>query len=650
MVQRSGLAWLLARGPRATVWVLVAGLLAWSTAHSGHSVESMDVRTYAQMIRGVAEHGLPYWDNGPTDRFPELLVPWGISAHGHVWGVYGPLYAYLAAPAFRLGSLQLVSVLTFALLAPLALGTFFLAKRIVENEWYAALAAALVVFSTPIMAKAMEITAYPLTAVLAAPATYFAIRAIDPAASPRASSLVSGLFWGALCATHALGFPMALSTFAVLAMAPGPQGKPTPNEAIRRLAPALAGLFLTVLPVAWLNHVRFDSFNPLSYGPIPWTGLVDPGLLKQNVSEQLRYGAPCLAFVVVTGGVMALVRRERGLVMAVLVASLVVALFADPLRTRFIRYGVVAWGFLFDVSLLDLGGLYVRQPDGLGTVFGGFIVKSLLQCTPILAIAPLAARLKGGRSWTAMFLLAPSLAMFASLLLRANLSNVDAIGWPWVYVRYTIPALPMLVVASVAVLEDAGLGAREAWIGLGFSLVMAVALRVASDDALLARRVMLLVLPLAVGAAATCVAAMASARDTRLGRAILAITVGTGIALGVGNDYLANAAVKSGCDGLVDRFSDAMPQRFALVGVLGQFDVLLSTAATRDVEYADLLRIPNYESIRPLLDYWRADRRPIYLLSLSAPLAPWPDVAYAPVKGIDNLYLLQFTPQTTASR
>src|SRR5690606_19751180 len=114
-----------------------AVILVIALLYRGHSVESMDVRTYAQMIRAISERGLPYWDNGPIDRFPELVVQWAVPKDGHVWGIYGPLYPYLAAPIFRLGGLERVSGFTFSMLAPLALVTYLLARRFVRNEWYA---------------------------------------------------------------------------------------------------------------------------------------------------------------------------------------------------------------------------------------------------------------------------------------------------------------------------------------------------------------------------------------------------------------------------------------------------------------------------------------------------------------------------------
>lgn len=129
-----------------------------------------------------------------------------------------------------------------------------------------------------------------------------------------------------------------------------------------------------------------------------------------------------------------------------------------------------------------------------------------------------------------------------------------------------------------------------------------------------------------------------------------AVALGTGLAVGVAHDYPGNTGVKAGCDDLVDRFAKIVPARFAFLGVLGEFDVLLSIAATHDVEYADLLRVPEFSAIRPLLDYWRSEGRPIYFLSRGDPPEPWTDITYQPVGGIDHVYLVQFHGLATTMR
>jgi hypothetical protein len=629
------------RAPRIVLAAFCMGILAVAVFHTGHSVESMDVRTYAQMIRGVSEHGLPYWDNGPSDRFTELIVPWGAPAHGHIWGIYGPLYPYLAAPAFRLGGLAGVSRFTFAILAPLAVVTFFLASRFVRDEWYATLAAILSVVSTPITAKALEITPFPLTAVLGTLGLYLTVRVVESAAVDRRLALLCGVTWAAAGAAHALCFPMAIAAFAILAVAPAR------GLAIARLWPALLGFAGTTFPIAWLNHVRFDSWNPISYGPIAWTWLAHSEIRKMNLVDQLRYSALPALLLATTLAAALVTRRRKGGVLLVVIASLLVIAAAPPLREPFVRYAVVAWAYLVDLSFVDLGPQYTRAADGLGRTYAGWVVKSTLQCSPLIILAPLALRGAGVRRWPLLAMLLPCAALYASFIMRANLAYPDALGFPWVYIRYTFPALPALLVASTVVAERVELKSD-----LRFVLVMAIlpgALLLATrDDTLLAKRLLVLVVPLFLAAAALVAASRAKrgAEPLRFARRIVALTAGLGIAIALGHDLRANVDVKRADDAIVDQLAAIIPQRFALVGVVGQFDVLLSTAATHDVQYgdADVLVDHSFLHLRPLLDYWRAEGRPIYVFSLEPPRSPWADVSIAPVPAMPRLYLLGFQP------
>ena len=126
------------------------------------------MRTYVEMTRSVAEHGVPYFDNGPVDRFIALRSPFNLYAHGHLWGIYGPAYAYFAAVPFRLGGLVYASIATCLLLVPLALVTFFMTRRLLRrdddddaasatNEWYSLASALLIVVSTPALGKSLEL-------------------------------------------------------------------------------------------------------------------------------------------------------------------------------------------------------------------------------------------------------------------------------------------------------------------------------------------------------------------------------------------------------------------------------------------------------------------------------------------------------------
>lgn len=667
--------WRSEYGPRIVLYLFCASILAVAAFYRGHSVESMDVRTYAQMIRAISERGLPYWDNGPIERFPELIVQWAVPSRGHVWGIYGPLYPYLAAPVFRLGGLELVSSFTFAMLAPLALVTSLLAKRLVRNEWYATFAGLLVVISTPITAKALEVTPFPLTAILATLGMLLTVNVIESRAPRASTALLCGVAWAAAAATHALCFPMAIAGLGVVGAAPDPRANALVDGDLRarfrsaaevargRLVPALVGFIGAMLPVAYLNHLRFNSYNPLSYGPIPWTGNVNEELLKMNLVDQVRYSAVPALFVVVVLVAAFLARKRKLAVLSILATAALVLVLTPTLRERFLRYGIIALGYLVDMSLIDMGPAYVRAPDGLGQIFAGWVVKSTLQCTPLLVLAPLALRGAHAHSspgstatqrWPLLAVLVPCAALYLSFITRANLStNVDAIGWPWVYVRYTFAALPGLLVASLVVVERLGLKPLHFAVTVGVGASVCLAFVESHDDAALVKRVMLLVAPVALAAMAFAAASWAQRGQERSSAAcmLVALTLGLGIAIGLGHDLRANILGKRGCDGAIDRVTKVFPHRFALVGMLGQFDVVLTTAATHDVQYADTLRLGDrYADLHPLLEHWQAEGRPIYFLwNGGEPYNPWPDVSFKRVSTGPDLFLAELHGASSAS-
>jgi hypothetical protein len=436
---------------------------------------------------------------------------------------------------------------------------------------------------------------------------------------------------------------MAIASIAVLALAPGPSGRRERRVSFDRAVPATIAFVAALVPVAVLNRIRFGSFNPISYGPIPWTGVLDPNVRTVGMFALVDYARPCIYFAVVWLGGLLLLRKKRGIAIAFAIAGIVFALLVEPLRAKFFRFGVLAYGFVFDMSLIKLGPPYDLAADGVGRSFGGAVAKSTLQCTPILILAPLAFRIRRELRWQLILLLAPCATLYASLL-RANLSLlIDGLGWPWLYIRYTLPGLPLLLAATVAVIERVRFRASDAWIALGVACVVGYVV-CSTDEGPLRVRLAIVVLPL-VAAFGALVAAAWYMRSSRpapfIARACIAAAIGIGVAVGGAHDLRLNLLVKKGCDDLVDKFGQAVPERFAFFGVLGQFDVWLSLAALRDVEYADLLRIPDFASMRPVLDYWHAEHRPIYMLLLDDPPRLWSDVTYVPVPGLDHIYKVE---------
>jgi len=72
-------------------------------------------------------------------------------------------------------------------------------------------------------------------------------------------------------------------------------------------------------------------------------------------------------------------------------------------------------------------------------------------------------------------------------------------------------------------------------------------------------------------------------------------------------------------------------------------DVYLTTIATHDVRYADVDRLPKLADHRPLVDHWRSEGRPIYLVPRDPePTSPWPDVTLVRVERLYNVWRLDF--------
>lgn len=641
------------RAPQVVLGIFCLILLVIAVMHPGHGVESTDIRTYVQMIAGVARHGLPYWDNGPIDQYEELVVPWGVPARGHLWGVYAPLYAYAAAPAFLLGSLRGVSAFTFATLVPIALVTYLLARRFVENVWYAVLAAVLTIISTPILAKAVEMSGYPLAILSSVGGTYLAVSAIlaENGATGRsvgARSFGSGFAWGCAVASHAACFPMALASLAAF----GVLGRRALG--LRPVALAGAGFAVALAPVSLLNRIRFQSLSPLSYGPIPWRGFDLNPVIHQNVSDQLKFAKPVLVVLAIALVIAVVLHKRPRVAAGGALAAIGAALLVSPLaRERAFVYAQVLYGYVVDMTLLEMGGLYRRAPDGVGQMYLGWAVRATLQCTPLVILAPLfiSAMRRGGRDararHAAWIVLLPAAALYAAMCLRANMGMMDSVGLPWVYLRYTLPALPMLVVASVVVVERARLRLWDAGIAIVIATGVGYCFCEASETSF-GKRVLLVIVPLAVAFVAL-VAGIRALRSERGAapalRPFIAAAIAMGVAGGLGQELRSAIFVKRGVDAWLDAFDGVAPARFAVFGPGGLPDTLWTTTVTHDVRYAMIFNNP-YEEIRrmrPILEHWRSEGRPVFMVwDTDTPPTPWPDVAIERVQSVDHLFTVRF--------
>ncbi|HEX4446479.1 MAG TPA: hypothetical protein VH044_07085, partial [Polyangiaceae bacterium] len=386
---------------RALLGMFCFALALEATIRPAVGAGAGDPRTYIEMTAGIVKTGLPYIENGPLtliDRFPGLQMPWDVVTDGRAWGIYGPVYPYLAAPFLWYGGLRLMSIFTALMLIPVALASFLLARLVTRDELLGAYAGILTVVSTPLLSKAFEPSPYLLGTALIAGATYAAIRSTRAVGRSRTlfgalAGLLGGLTWG----SHMLLAPMAVALWPAVAFVDSPAGAPESRRsfAITRggLMAALgfgAGLALCIGPLAWLNSVRFHSWSPLSYGPVPWPIVPHAPMTAR---DELLFALPCFAWLGVVGGAIWLgVTRpvlgplpglaQRIVAAALLAGALAVLAHEDELRERLIAMGNLGYAFVVDQA--HTADPYLTRVSRFGALRGDRLNKSVLQATPIL--------------------------------------------------------------------------------------------------------------------------------------------------------------------------------------------------------------------------------------------------------------------------
>ncbi|MEO7109829.1 MAG: hypothetical protein ABI183_05285 [Polyangiaceae bacterium] len=626
-----------------------------------HSAPSCDARTHIEMIRGVADHGLPYGENGPIGRFPEFRARWNIVKDGKLWGTYPPLFAYIAAPIFRMGGLPAVSRMNIVFLIVMAFAVFVLARRFLGDALLAAAAAWLVVCSTPVPATAMDMSPYIISESLIVFAMAFALASIDGSRS-RISACFSGVLSGLAVSAHLLTFPMfaGLLIAVVLANANDQAGRlpfhvpeivepwiPT-RASLVRAGVMLAGFVVALLPVAALNLVRFHSPNPISYGPCPWRSCAETGQDVQHLSDILLYALPTLAWVGTAVVIFCALKKNSIRVPALLLCTIFPMIAWKLLRTHAWQILVIAWGNVVDLSFVDME--IGTMPDKIGHLLGPWLIRSALQTTPFIALSFLVPWCTLRERRRTLVLALPSLCLFISCALRANEPPAFAFGFPFVFLRYTVPATAPLLILALASVRDlrwrgthvaltvvtSGVIAFELWSGKNF-------------DGPLDRRIFLLYGTL-LSAVVACVAVWLARKGHETPQKIAPFAIGLAMALGVGptlgETLHAEIMLRNDNDARLDSVAAMVPDRFALVGFAGEIDTALALRATRDVQYIDLYETDQskgWATFRAMIDEWTRDGRPIFALwpAGTDPPSPWTDVAFERIMAKENLYRIR---------
>jgi hypothetical protein len=622
-----------------------------------HSALSCDSRTHIEMIRGVAQHGLPYTENGEIGRFPELQARWNLVHGGKLWGTYPPLFAYVGAPFFRLGGLAAVSRMNLGFLLVFAAGAFAVSVRFLKDPLWAAAATYLTVLSTPIPATAIDMSPYVLSDALFLWATFLVISPLDAApGKARIQALFAGIL-GALAVTaHLLAFPMVIGLVIAAGIPREDEGAPVialplsipfsswspTRRSLERSASMFAGLVGGLTPVSWLNHLRFGSFNPISYGPCPWRSCAESGQDQQHIGDMLVYAGPTLLLLLVTAVTLWIFRARRPAQAAVVVATTAILVVLTPLRIHAWHLARVAIGNIVDVTWIDLGFPFYSHPDGVGQLLGPWIICSLLQCTPVIVLAPFAMRRSAPISPAARALALPGMLGLVALVLRANQPIAFSFGFPLIFLRYTTPTAAPLVILAVAILRQL----RWRLVHIGAVVVLssvAIGILIQADDTALVRRLFLLYGSL-IAAAITAFSFWRSANGSehwqRIATTAAAVCVAIGLATNIGRTFPAMEKVRSDEDARTDAIAAVVPPHSAILGFAVEIDTPLATIGTRDLQYADLYEAATWSNILPLIDSWTAEGRPVFafLFPGSTIQRDWPDVVFDPVLPSQNVF------------
>ncbi|MEI8256738.1 MAG: hypothetical protein WCJ30_13770 [Deltaproteobacteria bacterium] len=643
---------------------LLLVILCGAAAANWRSSWSVDNRTYLEMIDGVRHHGLPYTENGgpaAVRQFPELRARWNRVQDGRLWGTLAPAFPYLALPAYLVGGAAGVTKMNIGLFVIVALAVFGLGRGLTGDPLAGTASAYVAIATAPSWGASFDTSPYSFAIMFLALAAYLAMRALDgTAGSSRARRYAfgAGLSGGMSVASHLLGFPGVATLVALLALLPGSGDLPITRKlppsleplrawlptragSLRRGAWAFLGLALTLLFQSAFNHARFHTWNPITYGPCEWHSCVETGLDKQGVGQMVKYAAPVLAWAAAWIVSAWVVRRSRvGLVLVSATAVLALAPTHSTLHAHAVGLGAMAWGFVVDLSQLEIGNGFVRHPDGLGVFLGPYAVKSLLQCTPALILAPLGVfAVTPARRPIAVLIGLPCLAMIVSLALRANLPTAFGLGFPFLSLRYVYPMIPLLAVLAVAAVHDRGWEAWHTLVAVLLACALGFWISRKPDDNPVALRFILLRGTLLVGA----VSALIIARPTaphRAALAVVALVFGLGGAVTLGRDLRSMVQIRNDSDSRMLADARLTPQRFALVGWPPDIDPVLALRTQRDLVYADLYESQNWANFRVLIDRWTAEERPIYAMFpvASTMRSPWPQVRFDPVDRTLGLY------------
>jgi hypothetical protein len=559
--------------PRHAVWAGAALFALTSLALAHRSTFVVDGNLYFEMARQMWTRGSIAVFNGlDVIDSPELLLGGMVRRGLAQFPVPAPLYALCAAPAFALAGLRGIGMLDGLALGPLVIGFFLLARRILD-ERRAAVAALVLPLGTLLFAYSLFELPHVLATACLVWAVYLGERSLDEEDPRRAFAFGAG---AGLLAGIGTGVRLQLAiSSALIALAAATRARRRESAAGGFAAPYA----LCLLAMAAFNHVRFETFNPFTYGIgygvnagdyyLTNPGIIHLGVLALMLGVAVNRWPPALPHA-------ALLRLGAAALAALLVVT--------AASTRSAIAGVVGSARL----LLVDASLDLVTPR----IYFGWMMRSLLESSPFLvlglggAVAYAGARpgLPQRISWLC-------LSMIAFLVVRMP-ENGDAtwvLGGVGFSPRYLSELAPFLFLLACYVVRDVPIGPLALGAGIAGSAVAAGWLwHAGPTDEPPLKRVMLAYGALAV-ALAVGLAALAHRRRRTIGPvgalvgALVVLANGYGAAVTVAEESRAIYTIKEQHQRWLDLLDAVLPPKMVLVGWDGAMDGVFPLRAKRDV-------------------------------------------------------------------
>jgi hypothetical protein len=404
------------------------------------------------------------------------------------------------------------------------------------------------------------------------------------------------------------------------------------QRASRLLAYGLASA-PSLLLQSWVNHLRFGTWNPVSYGPCNSDTCTPAVANNQTVGAFASLLGPVLPYAVVFFVALWLVRRSARATGLVAWFGALAALLPDTeTRNRFHQLLRTVWGYVVDVGSMNAG--LPKGSENLGSFNEAWCARALLQCSPVLAAALLAAPTRGGEEGrreraTLVMLGGACVALLFEVMLRADTGGFNAFGYPFVNFRYVAPILPAATVLAFVALQRLPWRAWHATVALAVAAWGGSRLALAANDQDLMRRQVIHWVPLALAVALFVAVAGTRIHRERMGRAfahagalLAAVAVGYGGAVVWGIDRVVGIEYRRPQDERTAELARVAPRRFILLGGYAM-DEALALHDRRDIYFINVGMGPrDGRNARLLVDQALRPDRPAFLIQDNE-YGPW---------------------------